>query len=42
MYKGPARSFYLNLGFRFLGTTQVPYPEVLEAEKAMWAIGYDL
>ena len=42
MYKGPARSFYLNLGFRFLATTQVPYPEVLEAEKAMWAVGYDL
>ena len=42
MYKGPARSFYLKHGFRFLGTTQVPYPEVLEAEKAMWAVGYDL
>lgn len=42
MYKGPARSFYLKHGFRFLGTTEVPYPEVLEAEKAMWAVGIDL
>ncbi len=42
MYKGPARSFYLRHGFRFLGTTQVPYAGVLEAEKAMWAVGMDL
>ena len=42
MYRGPARSFYLKHGFRFLGTAQVPYREVLEAEKAMWAVGVDL
>ena len=42
MYRGPARSFYLKHGFRFLGTTEVPYPEVLKAEKAMWAVGIDL
>lgn len=42
MYRGPARSFYLKHGFRFLGTTEVPYRQVLEAEKAMWAVGIDL
>ncbi|MDG1572322.1 GNAT family N-acetyltransferase [Robiginitalea sp. M366] len=39
MQKGPALSFYQQRGFRILGETQVPYPEVLPGEKAMWVLG---
>lgn len=39
MYKGPARDFYLRQGFRFLAHAQVPYPEVLPEERAMWVMG---
>jgi len=38
MQKGPALSFYLNQGFKILGETQVPHPEVLEDEKMMWVL----
>jgi ribosomal protein S18 acetylase RimI-like enzyme len=42
MQKGPARHFYDKLGFRVLGETAVPYPEVLPSEKAMWIMGKNL
>ena len=42
MQKGPALSFYRNCGFKILGETQVPHPEVLEAEKMMWVLGREL
>lgn len=42
MQKGPALSFYLNNGFKILGTTQVPYPEVRSSEKMMWVLGREL
>jgi len=42
MQKGPALSFYLNNGFKILGETQVPHPEVLEEEKMMWVLGLEL
>ena len=42
MQKGPALSFYLTHGFKILGETQVPHPEVLEAEKMMWVLGREL
>lgn len=38
MKKGPALSFYQKWGFRILGETQVPYPEVLPGEKDMWVL----
>jgi len=28
----------LNRGFKILGETQVPHPEVLEDEKMMWVL----
>ena len=42
MQKGPALSFYLDRGFKILGETQVPHPEVLEEEKMMWVMGREL
>ncbi len=39
MQKGPALDFYRKQGFEILGTTAVPYPEVLEEEKPMWILG---
>jgi GNAT superfamily N-acetyltransferase len=42
MFKGPARQFYIKYGFRHLGDTSVPYPEVLPQEKGMWVVGVDL
>lgn len=39
MYKGPARAFYLQQGFRFLADAQVPYPEIVPEERAMWVMG---
>ncbi len=42
MQKGPALAFYENHGFKILGKTAVPYPEVLEQEKHMWVLGKDL
>lgn len=42
MQKGPALSFYLQHGFRILGETEVPHPEVLPAEKKMWVLGRQL
>ena len=39
MQKGPAKRFYKKLGYRVLGETAVPYPEVLPSEKAMWIMG---
>ena len=42
MQKGPALAFYEKHGFKILGPTAVPYPEVLEAEKHMWVLGKDL
>ncbi|MFM1879049.1 MAG: hypothetical protein RLZZ241_1915 [Bacteroidota bacterium] len=42
MFKGPARQFYLKQGFRHLGNTAVPYPQVKESERAMWIMGIDL
>jgi GNAT superfamily N-acetyltransferase len=39
MQKGPALNFYKKQGFEILGETQIPYPEVLEAEKQMWVLG---
>lgn len=38
MQKGPALSFYVKHGFEIVGETQVPHPEVLEAEKKMWVL----
>jgi GNAT superfamily N-acetyltransferase len=38
MQKGPALSFYLKHGFKIVGETQVPHPEVLQAEKKMWVL----
>ena len=42
MQKGPALSFYLNQGFKVVGQTQVPHPEVIEAEKMMWVLSLEL
>ena len=42
MARGQARDFYLEQGFRFLGHAEVPYPEVLPEERAMWVLGCDL
>jgi len=42
MQKGPALAFYRRYGFEILSDTQVPYPEVLEAEKKMWVLGKHL
>jgi GNAT superfamily N-acetyltransferase len=42
MQKGPALDFYLRSGFKVLGETQVPYPEVLESEKKMWVLGLQI
>ena len=42
MQKGPALAFYRKCGFRILGETHVPHPEVLEAEKMMWVLGREL
>jgi len=42
MQKGPALSFYLNHGFKIIGETQVPHPEVLKAEKMMWVLRLEL
>ncbi len=39
MQKGLALNFYKKQGFRILEETQIPYPEVLEAEKKMWVLG---
>jgi GNAT superfamily N-acetyltransferase len=39
MYKGPARTFYLQQGFRFLDDAEVPYPEIVPEERAMWVMG---
>jgi len=42
MAKGPAREFYLKAGFRKIGNSSIPYPEVLPAEAAMWVMGRDV
>lgn len=42
MYKGPARNFYTQYGFEYLGPTAVPYPEVFEDERDMWTMGLKL
>lgn len=42
MYKGPARAFYLQHGFRFLATTEVPYPEILPGQRVMWVMGREV
>lgn len=42
MYKGPARAFYLQQGFRFLAPAEVPYPEILPEERAMWVMGREV
>lgn len=42
MLKGPARNFYIQNGFQYLGSTAVPYPQVLEGERAMWIMGREL
>ena len=42
MLKGPARNFYIQNGFQYLGPTAVPYPQVLEGERAMWIMGREL
>ena len=39
MQKGPALAFYQKEGFRILGETAIPYPEVLPDEKPMWVLG---
>lgn len=39
MQKGLALTFYKKHGFRVLDETQIPYPEVLEAEKRMYVLG---
>ena len=36
MQKGPALHFYLSNGFKKYGTTKVPFPQVIEAEKPMF------
>lgn len=41
MRKGPARAFYLQQGFRFLSDTEVPFPQVLPQERAMWVMGLE-
>ncbi|MBC2839912.1 GNAT family N-acetyltransferase [Robiginitalea sp. SC105] len=42
MQKGPALRFYQKEGFRILGESTIPYPEVLPAQKPMWTMGQDL
>lgn len=42
MAKGPAREFYLKAGFRKIGISTIPYPEVLPAEAPMWVMGRDV
>lgn len=42
MYKGPARAFYLQQGFRFLAHAEVPYREILPEERAMWVMGREV
>lgn len=42
MQKGPALGFYRRHGFRVLGQSAIPYPEVLGAEKGMWVMGRDI
>lgn len=41
MQKGPAQSFYLQQGFRYISDAEVPYPQVLPREKAMWVMGLE-
>ncbi len=42
MKEGPALQFYLKNGFRILGETAIPYPEVLPGAGAMWILGREL
>ena len=42
MEKGPARRFYQQAGFRKIGVSAIPYPEVLPAEAAMCVMGRDV
>lgn len=42
MQRGPALEFYRKHGFRILGTTRIPYPEVLPSEEAMYVLGKDI